>query len=323
MARFPWDPEPKPDPPPQPAQTAPPPAPAAAAPSHQQAHYALQPPQPGPEASGAAPHNGIKQEHPIKNEPNIKKEPGTIAMPPPVNFNGMDGSNNVAAHRAAQLVQQQYGERAVGSINAIQQGHHTGPQQPQQGQQPDPQAAYRQQMAAATAQQQNAANGQGHLHNAQTDGAGEFDDSDSSDDEDFEGVLMRKNNAGELQELGRVEIDGLLHQRIAAKAKSMEGGGLMLSLREATRHQTMPNKDRKGKGKAIAGHDGGDDDEEVDEDAINSDLDDPDDGGSDDEVDDEGLGHIMLCMYDKVQRVKNKWSALPSHSHLPTILTVH
>ena len=57
--------------------------------------------------------------------------------------------------------------------------------------------------------------------------------------------------------------------------------------------------------------DGGDDDdvknEELDEDAINSDLDDPDEGLNDEEDEDEGMGHIMLCMYDKVQRVKNKW----------------
>jgi transcription initiation factor TFIIA large subunit len=47
--------------------------------------------------------------------------------------------------------------------------------------------------------------------------------------------------------------------------------------------------------------------EDLDEDAINSDLDDPDEGLNDEEDDDEAMGHIMLCMYDKVQRVKNKW----------------
>ncbi len=48
-------------------------------------------------------------------------------------------------------------------------------------------------------------------------------------------------------------------------------------------------------------------DEELDDDAINSDLDDSDDGKDDDEDDDDTMGHMMLCMYDKVQRVKNKW----------------
>lgn len=231
----------------------------------------------------------------------VKQEtPGHIAMPPPMNFGGMDGQNSVAANRAAQLVQQQYGERAVGSINAIQQGQQQ-PQQ-QQSQAPDPQQAYRQQMAAATAQQQHGSNG-GNLPNAQTDGAFDADSEEDEDEDDFEAVLLRKTN-GNIQELGRVEIDRLIHDRIASQAKAMEGGGLMVPLKEATRHKTARNPNRKGKG--VAQHDGGDD-EEYDEDAINSDLDDPEDNGSDDEVDDEGLGHIMLCMYDKVQRVKNKW----------------
>jgi transcription initiation factor TFIIA large subunit len=156
-------------------------------------------------------------------------------------------------------------------------------------------------MAANTAAQQH------HLGNGQTDGAGDAEDGGL---EDFEGVLMRQNEAGELQELGRVEIDNLLHRHIAARAKAMEGGGLMVPLREATQHRTTgafnsaepsgPSRLRK-----IAGNDGGDDEE--DEDAINSDLDDPEDDEGDPDADDEGLGHIMLCMYDKVQRVKNKW----------------
>lgn len=52
----------------------------------------------------------------------------------------------------------------------------------------------------------------------------------------------------------------------------------------------------------------GDDDAdgEVDEDAINSDLDDSDQQ-EDDENNEENTDQIMLCTYDKVQRVKNKW----------------
>ena len=48
--------------------------------------------------------------------------------------------------------------------------------------------------------------------------------------------------------------------------------------------------------------------DEDDEDAINSDLDDSDDEGAgqmDNDEDDEG--DTILCTYDKVQRVKNKW----------------
>ncbi|KAG9255967.1 transcription factor IIA, alpha/beta subunit [Emericellopsis atlantica] len=306
VARFPWDPEPqKPEPPPQPVVQAAPPA--VPAPVHSQATFS--PPLPHPEPP-SAPQNGIKQEPHGQDEagPTIKREPGHhLPMPPPMSFGGMD--NNVAAHRAAQNLQQQYGERAVNSINAIQQGHHAGHQQQQhqqgqQGQQvTDPQVAYRQQMAAATAAQQHASNGQGHLHHSQTDGAGEVDS--DGEEEDFDAILCRKNEAGELQAMGRVEIDRILHKQFASKAKAMEGGGLMLPLEEATRHKTMPVSKRKGKG--VARYDGDDDDEEEDEDAINSDLDDPDDVGPDDDGDEDGLGHMMLCMYDKVQRVKNKW----------------
>ncbi|RPB01114.1 transcription factor IIA, alpha/beta subunit [Choiromyces venosus 120613-1] len=51
------------------------------------------------------------------------------------------------------------------------------------------------------------------------------------------------------------------------------------------------------------------DEEVVDEDAINSDLDDPEDDEIDGEDDDEAP-QIMLCMYDKVQRTKNKWKCV-------------
>ncbi|EGP92651.1 uncharacterized protein MYCGRDRAFT_29663, partial [Zymoseptoria tritici IPO323] len=45
-----------------------------------------------------------------------------------------------------------------------------------------------------------------------------------------------------------------------------------------------------------------------DADAINSDLDDSDeDAGGPMGDDDDDLGDSILCTYDKVQRVKNKW----------------
>ena len=196
-------------------------------------------------------------------------------MPSLPSYNGMDDKNSVAASRAAQQLQLQYGNRAAGSINAIQDRVHQ--------------------------QQQHSGGDASHgLSNGQTDGAGDADDG-------FEGVLLRRSATGSVDELGRVEIDRMLHDQIAARAKSMEGGGLMLPLSEASKHTSRGHSSGR---KGPAGYDGGDDDEEdevEDEDAINSDLDDPDDDHDDDEVDDEGLGHIMLCMYDKVQRVKNKW----------------
>jgi len=47
-------------------------------------------------------------------------------------------------------------------------------------------------------------------------------------------------------------------------------------------------------------------DDEDDEDAINSDLDDPDELAGDPDADAD-TDQAMLCTYDKVQRVKNKW----------------
>ncbi len=50
-----------------------------------------------------------------------------------------------------------------------------------------------------------------------------------------------------------------------------------------------------------------DDPDAPDEDAINSELDDSDDNLGQEEDDDAAMTQVMLCMYDKVQRVKNKW----------------
>ncbi|KAL7901930.1 transcription factor IIA, alpha/beta subunit [Trichoderma sp. TUCIM 5745] len=243
--------------------------------------------------------NGVKPEPYVKTEPGIKQEPGTQQPNVPYpSYNGME-KNSVAANRAAQQLQAQYGQRAQDSINAIQQGRMGQPQQPGQ--------------PSGPVLPQQPSEHQQPLGNAQVDGAGDdamVEDSSDEEEESFEGVLLRHGVNGKPEELGRVEIDRILHDQMAAKAKSMEGGGLMLSLKEATKNQSKSKKMRsKGKGPAgVAAYDGGDDDDvEVDEDAINSDLDDPDEDRDDDEVDDEGLGHIMLCMYDKVQRVKNKW----------------
>ena len=272
MASFPWD--PKPDPPQPPV--------AALADASAQAQQSLEPALALPGAGS----NGAKPEPVIKQEPEIKQEPGIsqTAVPLP-HFNGVDNKNSIAASRAAQQLQAQYGNRAAGSINAIRDGMN-----PQAGSQ----------------SQQDPSGYDGS--NGQTDGAG--------DTEGFEGVLMKRAANGDLKELGRVEIDQMVHDRILANAKAMEGGGLMLPLREASRHQTA-KADRKGKGKAVTKYDGEDDeDDEFDEDAINSDLDDPEEDHVDEDEGDEGLGHIMLCMYDKVQRVKNKWYDI---SHLLNI----
>lgn len=132
------------------------------------------------------------------------------------------------------------------------------------------------------------------------------------------------------------EANQTLREQVDQMSLAMEGGGLMLPLSE------QPKRSLTGKygagppaikagfssslglahGSAassqIAQYDGlkesdedpikGDPDLEDDADAINSDLDDPEENVVEEEGDDEGkTGQIMLCTYDKVQRVKNKW----------------
>lgn len=173
--------------------------------------------------------------------------------------------------------------------------------------------AMAQRQAAQIAGRQNPQNPQNGFKNPpQTDGA-----------DDTEAVIKQVDGNGEEVTMGRVEIDGLIRKKIEAMGQSMEGGGLMLPLQELKKASKSKAKSKSSKRERKVGAgqtDGGDSDEdvkteEVDEDAINSDLDDPDDGLNDEEDEDEGMGHIMLCMYDKVQRVKNKWYVLfPFHN---------
>jgi len=273
------------------------------------------------------------------NEPRIKAEPGLENGP---SYNA-PSTGLTAPQRAAQNLQATYGARAAASINAIQgnlpqQGHqqaqHQNMQQ-QQLQRPTGSQVQRPQMSTAQYQQamaETAARQRAQLQstgNAQTDGANEMDE------ESFV-VVKYLNNHGQEVEMGRVEIDNMIRRRIEAMGKRMEGGGLMLPLKKRT--PTAPIKKRQvtttenvspGVGTnsiptvsplryAPAQFDGGDEDddsdvikgEDFDEDAINSDLDDPDEGLNEDDEDDDAMGHIMLCMYDKVQRVKNKWFVL-------------
>ncbi|KAI2628014.1 transcription factor IIA, alpha/beta subunit [Hypomontagnella submonticulosa] len=304
LAVFPWDPKETAPPaaaPPQPTP-APEPVPQAATngASYNQQHT--------PQAHGLTmPAPGQPSGDPvIKNEPGVKTEPGLENNP--MLTQSAQGNARMVQERVSQQLQNMYGDRAAASISKLQAenqqrlGNQAMPQNyPGQYQGHPQQQQYR---PAPNGQQQRAPmpNGQRPAP-SQTDGA--------DDVEGHSGVLMRRNPGGETVEMGRVQIDNLLHAQIAANAKAMEGGGLMLPLK------------RTGKGKAISHHrtsttggvsqfDGPDDDvkdEEDDEDAINSDLDDPDDNIEEDDDDEDGA-QIMLCMYDKVQRVKNKWKCV-------------
>jgi transcription initiation factor TFIIA large subunit len=343
VATFPWDPKPEP----QPTIANPPTVPSNAGNYQSMSTPPINQPQPG---------LGMPQ---ISNGPRIKAEPGLESplsgnqgQPPYQNQAPLPALTNAtpAQQRAAQHLHQSYGPRAAASINAIQSGGGQQPQGQQNGQQPTmqqmqmmqqqraaqmaqqqgqgmqqgqrpqmTQEQYRQMMAANTANrmaQQVQQNGQNSVQGAQTDGA-------ADEEVDSLAVIKRFDSNDQEVAMGRIEIDNLIRSKIEAMGQSMEGGGLMLPLHQAsTPKSRRQRKDKKGKGRQQV--DGGDDDdkdgvkdEELDEDAINSDLDDPDEGLNDEEDEDEGMGHIMLCMYDKVQRVKNKWYVvLPSYPYL-------
>lgn len=174
---------------------------------------------------------------------------------------------------------------------------------------------YQRHMAQNTARQIQQVAGQfghnGGVGGAQTDGSGDSADSYAE--------LSHIDPNGEEMSMGRFEVDGLIRKHVEAMGQRMEGGGLMLALAEASA-KGLPvsfSSRRARRDRGIPQGDAADDDddekdavlkdEDVDEDAINSDLDDPDDDRGNDDEEEDGIGNIMLCMYDKVQRVKNKW----------------
>ncbi|KAI0804351.1 transcription factor IIA, alpha/beta subunit [Xylaria sp. FL0064] len=324
LAAFPWD--PKPDPPPAPVTTTAPasqstPGPTAPLPTANGNGYA-QPQPPAPQAVPVPIPGG--QAPAIKTEPSVKIEPGLEGNQMPQAIPQGDPSN-IAQQRVIAQLQNQYGDRAAASINKLREQPVSGVAQPQNQQrvanasmpqaypaqyQNNPQQQYRPNVphnAAAQQQQQRAAMANGQRPpNSQVDGAGE--------DDSHVGILIQQSSGGQAIEMGRVEIDNLLHAQIAARAKAMEGGGLMVPLKRTSKGKTVSSQISSGNS-GPSRFDGPDDDVkeeddlEDDEDAINSDLDDPDDNVEENEDDEEG-GQIMLCMYDKVQRVKNKWKCV-------------
>ncbi|SMQ45184.1 unnamed protein product [Zymoseptoria tritici ST99CH_3D7] len=345
VAQMPWD--PKPQPPPVPQQQ----------PVNQQ---------PLPPSN-----NGVSQQsyqqygghpaHPSNGGSRIKAEPGTEQQ-----YNGLpnggyppnpaDTQGGLA--RAQHLVQQQYGNAASASLNAMQQRGGLAlpgqPKPPQGLQLPagTPQAAqqqFQQQQQAAMARQQQ----QLHQQQAQPrikvegDGSGQqqnnynhqqqqqqqqqqprpsYGQTDGADDalEEWRAQLAARRAVSAEQ---TQEADRMMHEYVMRVSDNLENG-LMVTLEEQPSHPK--NKKRRGASNkstntitpssstaipSIPQLDGAEDEEnkldikdEDDADAINSDLDDSDeDAGGPMGDDDDDLGDSILCTYDKVQRVKNKW----------------
>jgi transcription initiation factor TFIIA large subunit len=221
--------------------------------------------------------------------------------------------NAVAQQRAAQALQQ-YGSRAAPQIKQLQQSS----SQRQQSGLPNPQYQDGEDRKPGLPHfSPPVPQSRTPLQSAQQDGA-----HDSLAEWKAE-VSRRRAMAEETPARG----ERLFHEHMLQRQQQIEGGGLMLPLDErympsagtkrrvealfSTDEEIYPgrvpapphNSLSKVQGDAQGDDDG--DEKDLDEDAINSDLDDPDDAGGDPE--DETVEQVMLCTYDKVQRVKNKW----------------
>lgn len=231
-----------------------------------------------------------------QNQPRIKTEPGTAPQPPmpPMNPMQMNTNPHAARDRAISNIQQKYGNSAAHSVSQLQaQGQHGYPQMqaPSNGQGP----------------QIKQEPGYPSLGNGQTDGGGEDPLTD------WKAEVARRREAAQ-----NGEGDRMLREYLNQKMSGLEAGGLLRPMNEhktpsaASRRATraareaeaVPESSSRSVPRIPGQVDGG---EEEDEDAINSDLDDPDDLVGDDQDAEEGDGQVMLCTYDKVQRVKNKW----------------
>ena len=271
-------------------------------------------------SAGGLPPSALPSNYPTG--PQIKSEPGLEPSFPRANGYGPE---QIAAARAGNLMQQQYGARAEASSAAVYQqaGLPVPGQQrpvnmpvPSQGQQqrpPPQQVSYQQQQQQQ--QQRNA------LSASQTDGSGDTP-------ETWDGIRAHARSG---DKHGRVTVDGMIRAKIESDA-AITDSGLMQPLdnlksskskkRKMPGHRSTPVAS-SSTGPTIPQLDGGLDDDDalkkeedkeekpaVDDDVINSDLDDSEDEARDEAGDDENEGQILetiLCTYDKVQRVKNKW----------------
>lgn len=275
--------------------------------------------------------------------PRIKAEPGTESYQVP-QYSGFEPNynNNEAYQRAEALIRQKQGAGADPHIQQLQrqsgephQAHrpaaHPGniqlppqlsEQQRREYMERQRQQSFQQMRQSQQAQQRPA------VGNAQTDGANEW------------AVLVAQHRADELANPNATyEADMTFRELSKQASRAMEGGGVMEPLSERSGPSQLkkrkvcnaaavgplissladPQLRNPHRNVNIAQLDGLDSDEETksgikpeseledDEDAINSDLDDPNDNAIGEDRDDEDETEIMACTYDKVARVKNKW----------------
>lgn len=292
-------------------------------------------------AKGSGGYNGVR----IKTEENENNAPGLmngfptsnmdtqVAQQRAVSFMERDFGSQATASIGA--LQQQTGLSLPGQSrpNGLQLPGQT--QQPQQIKQQSPiqqqnnQAQQTQQPPSATKSQFSS----NTVGNEQTDGSGDVPDRWLN----LRSLSLSNNNEH------RLAADETLRQKVEQMSDIMDSGlmvpldeqrcrkGKKLKARQRLRAQsatmmaqqkTSPSSSSSStsshdEAHQIPQYDGvledekpiktEEDGDEDDEDAINSALDDTDDEIDKEQDDGEDLGETMLCLYDKVQRVKNKW----------------
>ncbi|KAJ5167249.1 uncharacterized protein N7482_006030 [Penicillium canariense] len=302
VAQFPWDPpvQPIPQAPLPPQATVPSNAPR---PPPQPQH--VQPPVSMPQSvPGPAPAHMAPVAPAPMMAPRIKTEPGTNGPPPmPPMHNNMPANTpnpQMARDRAAAQLTQRFGASAATSVSQLQ-SQPAGPQ-------PYPQMHHPTNGQMPQIKQEPSHPSMGP---SQTDGAHDVL-------ADWKAEVVRRREAAR-----NGQGDHLLREYLKHRMNGLEAGGLLRPLAEQESSVTTARRAALVapliRAKALESdsftsgmpgqYDGADEDlkEEVDEDAINSDLDDPDDLIDHDAEADESEGQVMLCTYDKVQRVKNKW----------------
>ncbi|KAK1027459.1 transcription factor IIA subunit alpha [Friedmanniomyces endolithicus] len=274
--------------------------------------------------------------HSVKAEPN--SQPQYHGLPSAGYPQSVPASQGGEA-RAAQLAQQYAQSRGLAGGLALPGQRPPGMQQSgqaqQQAQQMYMQQQRQQQQQQALQQQQNqprikVENNSPQLHQgsfqqqprppnpayAQTDGADEGR-------EEWQAYIANRR-AASAQENQRA--DHIMRNAVMQGAADLQSG-LMMTLDEQPKGARSTNKKRRSQAPtpsdsaAVAGPsvpqlDGDFDDDEKpvkdedDADAINSDLDSDEDPTGDLDEDDDDFGDSILCTYDKVQRVKNKWKCI-------------
>ncbi|KAK4989673.1 hypothetical protein LTR66_007006 [Elasticomyces elasticus] len=222
-----------------------------------------------------------------------------------------------------QLPGQQHAQQQAQQQYAQQQAQHIRQQNAQHQQQVQQQARIKVETSSPhdghtqyppQSQQQQQSNRTSNLTYAQTDGAG-----------DEWRTFMAQRRAVSTQDAAHA--DCTLRDHVAQLAQQMDSG-LMVPLNKQKKPKyksrrfvepavdpaVTASSDNPMPRGAIPQLDGvGSDDDrtnikdEDDEDAINSDLDDPEEAEAEVEDDEDEAHETMLCTYDKVQRVKNKW----------------